>query len=85
MPSRDAAAIQGASLALPALWLSFASPSSASFAVIGPRGTLAYADALSARVGIIGFVALTRLKRTVPTTETPKYAEKRMGETWPTR
>lgn len=117
-----AATIQGASLALPALWLSFAFYLACSFAggaahgvknvmyrslvhvrvpdqlhgrafaaynairntaelgafaaggllvaVIGPRGTLAYAGGLSALVGIIGFLALTRLKRTVPVTET---------------
>jgi hypothetical protein len=38
--------------------------------VIGSRGTLAYAGALSALVGIIGLLALARLKRTVPATET---------------
>lgn len=117
-----AATVQGASLALPALWLSFAFYLVCSFAggaahgvknvmyrslvhtrvpdqlhgrafaaynairntaelgafaaggllvaVIGPRGTLAYAGGLSALVGIIGLLALTRLKRTVPVTET---------------
>jgi MFS family permease len=117
-----AATIQGASLALPALWLSFAFYLACSFAggaahgvknvmyrslvhvrvpdqlhgrafaaynairntaelgafaaggllvaVIGPRGTLAYAGGLSALVGIIGLLALARLKRTVPVTET---------------
>ena len=117
-----AATIQGASLALPALWLSFAfylvcslaggtahgvknvmyrslvhtrvpdqlhgrafaaynairntaelgafAAGGLLVAVIGPRGTLAYAGALSALVGIIGLLALARLKRTVPATET---------------
>jgi predicted MFS family arabinose efflux permease len=116
-----AATIQGASLALPALWLSFAFYLACAFvggtahgvknvmyrslihtrvperlhgrafaaynairnsaelgafaaggflvALIGPRGTLAYAGGLSALAGLIGLLALTRLKGEARTTE----------------
>lgn len=117
-----AATIQGASLALPALWLSFAFYLACAFVggtahgvknvmyrslihvrvpenlhgrafaaynairntaelgafaaggflvtAIGARGTLAYAGGLSALVGFVGLLALLRLKREAPATET---------------
>jgi predicted MFS family arabinose efflux permease len=117
-----AATIQGASLALPALWLSFAFYLACAFlggaahgvknvmyrslvhtrvpenlhgrafaaynairntaelgafaaggvlvALIGPRGTLAYAGGLSALVGLVGLLALMRLKGEARGTET---------------
>ena len=39
-------------------------------ALIGPRGTLAYAGGLSALVGLVGLLALARLKGEARTTET---------------
>jgi MFS family permease len=117
-----AATIQGASLALPALWLSFAFYLACAFvggtahgiknvmyrslihvrvpdnlhgrafaaynairntaelgafaaggflvAAIGPRGTLAYAGGLSALAGIVGLLALLRLKQQAPAADT---------------
>jgi MFS family permease len=117
-----AATVQGASLALPALWLSFAFYLACAFvggtahgvknvmyrslihvrvpdslhgrafaaynairntaelgafaaggflvAAIGPRGTLAYAGGLSALAGIVGLLALLRLKPQAPAADT---------------
>jgi len=39
-------------------------------AVVGARGTLAYAGGLSALVGLIGLLALVRLKQEAAATET---------------
>jgi predicted MFS family arabinose efflux permease len=116
-----AATVQGAALALPALWLSFAFYLACAFvggtahgvknvmyrslihvrvpdnlhgrafaaynairntaelgafaaggflvAAIGPRGTLAYAGGLSALAGLVGLLALIRLKQEAPTTD----------------
>ena len=36
---------------------------------IGPRGTLAYAGGLSALAGVVGLLALLRLKESEPSTE----------------
>ena len=117
-----AATVQGASLAFPALWLSFAFYLACAFvggtahgiknvmyrslihvrvpdnlhgrafaaynairntaelgafaaggflvAAIGPRGTLAYAGGLSALAGIVGLLALLRLKQQAPAADT---------------